>query len=250
MRKGFFPVFFIVFLLICPVTSFAMDIEAAVGLWHQVPSGNLGYKGNSLSIDDELNLGSENQFMARLKLNLPVFLPNLYFMGTWTDFTGRGQTSLPFKFGDFTFSNGVPFDSKLQYNHYDIALFYPIPLLKTATLNKLNLELGLDARIVNLRAQVSQQAVTQTEDLTAVVPMLYAGVQIRPVKYLGIEGEIRGLAIGSEDVFDVIGRVKVKPISLLFISAGYRYESINIDQSGLKADFKIKGPFIETGVEF
>lgn len=248
MKKGLISIFFLSFLL-SPFTAFALDIEAALGLWHQEPSGSLGYKGASLNLTDELNFGSEDKLMGRVKLNLPA-LPGLYFVGTRTEFKGEGETSAPFTFGNILFLPGVPFDSKLQYNHYDIAVFYPIPLLKTATLSRLNLELGVNARIVDFRARISQLGVSQSEDITVVVPMLYAGVQVRPVKFLSIEAEARGLAISSQHVADFIGRVKIRPFPLVFLAGGYRYEDIEIDQSGLKADFEIKGPFVETGVEF
>ena len=37
---------------------------------------------------------------------------------------------------------------------------------------------------------------------------------------------------------------------LVFIGAGYRSESLKIDESGILADIKFAGPFVEVGVSF
>ena len=61
---------------------------------------------------------------------------------------------------------------------------------------------------------------------------------------------MRGIAYSNSHYYDYIGRLRVNPIPLVFIAAGYRAETIKIDQSDVKADIKFGGPFVEAGLHF
>ncbi len=247
---------FVLALIAVPVkNAFAFfGLEAGVGYWRQSPSGTLGYKpvteSDNLDLKNDLHLGDKSQVMFRVKAELPLILPNLYFMATPMSFDGSGTVTRTFSYGGTTFTANVPVQSKLNLDHYDLALYYPIPLLKTATLGMLNVDLGLNARLINFEGTLSQGALSASKKLTIYVPMIYAGVQVKPISALSIEGEIRGIAYGSNHYYDYIGRLKVLPIGPLFISAGYRAEEVKIDQSDVKANVKFSGPFAEAGISF
>ncbi|TAL26730.1 MAG: TIGR04219 family outer membrane beta-barrel protein, partial [Nitrospirae bacterium] len=178
--------------------------------------------------------------------------PNIYLMASPMEFEGNGSKNINFTFGDKTFTNNVPFSSKLQLDHYDIALFYGLPFLKTATAGKLNAEIGLNARMIDFKAEISQPTTNKSESksLNIWMPMIYVGAQLKPVKRFAVEAEARGIAYSGNHYYDIIGRLKVKPVGPLFIAGGYRYEDIKIDESDIKANLKFRGPFIEAGVEF
>jgi hypothetical protein len=80
--------------------------------------------------------------------------------------------------------------------------------------------------------------------------LIYAGIIVKPMDLFSIEFEGRGMASGANHYYDYIGRLKVNPIPLVFIGAGYRSETLKIDDSGVVADIKFAGPFIEAGVSF
>jgi len=247
-------------LSLIPRTSFALGIEAGAGYWGQKPSGTLAYKPSSttdkLDIKEELKYDREYRPFARVKIELPLTLPNIYLMATPMKFEESGSKDADFTFGDITINGTQPFDTMLRLDHYDVALYYPIPLVKTASLGKLNVELGINARIIDLEAEVSGSqaltgtSVTESKRLTIPVPMIYAGVQIKPFDKLSIEAEGRGIAYHSNHYYDLIGRVKIKPVWLLFIAGGYRHEDIKIDVSDVEASVKFSGPFAEAGIEF
>ncbi len=246
---------FVLSMIVVPYKASAfLGLEAGIGSWKQSPSGTLQYQGttanDTLDLKDNLNYSDKNQVFVRVKAELPPVLPNLYFMATPMSFEGTGSKNVSFNYGGKTFTGGVPFDSKVKLDHYDLALYYQIPGLKTATLGVLNVELGLNVRNINFEASVSQSTVSASKSLTLYVPMIYAGVQVKPVSALSIEAEIRGIAYSDNHYYDYIGRVKVLPIGPLFIAGGYRGETIKIDQSDVKADVKFSGPFIEAGVSF
>lgn len=244
---AFFSAFFF-----SPQIVSAAGIEAAIGIWDQDPSGDIGYKGESLSIEDNLRYGKETRVFGRLKIDMPLLIPNIYLMATPMKFDGDGTKTGTFTFNDKTYVGNVPWSSTLRLDHYDIALYYGIPGIKTATAGVFNIEAGLNARIIDLKAQVKQPSTNTDESKSALlaVPMIYLGAQLKPIKILAFEGEVRGIVYGSNHYYDLIGRIKVKPLGPIFIAGGYRYEDFKIDHSDVKANIKIGGPFLEAGVEF
>ncbi len=252
-RFGYVGGFFIVVLIfVVPINVSAMGVEGAVGIWWQDPSGDVGFKGESLSIENDLRYGSEAKIFGRLKIDMPLAIPNIYLMATPVKFEEVGSKNTSFTFGDRVFSGNVPFSSKLKLDHYDVALYYGLPFLKTATNGVLNLEIGLNGRIMDFKGEIRQPStgISETESFTLPIPMLYLGAQLKPVKYLSLEAEARGVAYSSNQYYDLIGRLKLQPFGPIFVAGGYRYEKSKIDYSDVKANVKIGGPFLELGFVF
>ena len=105
-----------------------------MGIWRQDPSGDIGYKGESLSLDNELKYDTKSKVFGRVKIDMPLVIPNIYLMATPMKFDGDGSKNANFTFGDKTFAGNAPFSSSLKLDHYDVALYYGLPFLKTATL--------------------------------------------------------------------------------------------------------------------
>lgn len=249
---------FVLAALAIPLHAFAFfGVEVGVGGWQQSPSGTMAYDkgalvGTNLDLENDLKYDDETKMLVRVKAELPLILPNLYFMATPMSFEGTGSKTATFYYGGQNFDASIPFKSELTLDHYDLALFYPIPLLKTATAGKLNIELGLNVRKIDYEGTINQptSGKSASKDLTLYVPMVYAGVQIKPISALSIEAEVRGIAYGDNSYYDYLGRIKVKPIPLVFIAAGYRAETIEIDEDDVKVDLDFKGPFLEAGISF
>lgn len=242
----------LVLLFFVPSNALAIGAEVAIGGWGQYPSGDLAYKGASLDVKDELKYDNKIMLFGRAKIDMPLIIPNIYLMASPVRLEGDGMKNVNFTFGDKTFSGNVPFTSKLKLDHYDVALFYGIPFLKTATLGKFNAEAGLNVRIFDLKAEINQPAtgINESKNLTVPVPMLYLGAQFNPIKLLSVEAEARAIAYSSNHYFDIICRLKVKPIGPVFIAGGVRYEKLKIDYSDVRADIALAGPFLEVGVSF
>ena len=221
----------------------------------------MAYKGttanDTLDLKDDLNLDSKNRPFVRIKAELPLILPNIYAMYSPMSFDGTGRKTQSFTYGDVHFDAGTTLESKIKLDHYDVALFYPIPVLKTATAGVLNVELGLNAKIINFEGKITGNAAgirnTSSISKTLPIPMIYVGIQVKPISMLSIEAEVRGIAIGASHFYDYMGRLKIMPIGPLYISAGYRAEQIKIASnqvSDVNADIKFGGPFIEVGLGF
>jgi len=243
-------------LLMVPSSALAFfAVDASVGYWKQTPSGTLSYKetgiNDQLDLANDLKYGSKNQAFVRVRMELPLLIPNVYFMVTPMSFEGTGSKDVIFKFGDQTFNANVPFQSKLKLDHIDLALFYPIPLLKTATAGILNVDIGLNARKIDFEGSISQAPnISQSKSSSTYLPMLFAAVHLKPMDFFAIEAEFRGVSQGQNHYYDYIGRLKITPIPIVYIAGGYRSEDIKIDDSDVKASMKFKGPFAEVGFSF
>ncbi len=242
--------------LVGPSATYAVGLEFAVGVWEQSPQGQLSFEEISeldiLDLEDDLNYDDETRIFARLKIDMPLVIPNIYLMATPMEFDGTGQKNVTFKFGDETFSANVPFSSELVLDHYDVALYYGIPGLETATADMLNIEIGINVRIYDFEGKIDQPTtgLAESESFTSPVPMIYLGAQLRPLEKLAIEAEARGIVFGDDKGYSLIGRLKWKVFGPLFLAGGYRLEKIDVEEDDFKLDIDFSGVFAEAGVVF
>ncbi len=255
MKKLMFLVgLFFIFILIAPVTSHAIGFEAAIGGWNQSPQGDLSYElvtgDDSIDLEKDLKYDDIFGITARLKVDMPLILPNVYIMSTPTKFDGKGSKSVDFNFGDVSFTQDVEFDSEVTLNNYDVALYYGIPFLKTASLGKANVDVGINVRIYDFQAKISQGILEESESFTFPVPMVFLAAQLKPIDIFAVEAEVRGISYDENQVYSLIGRLKVKVFGPLFAAGGYRYDKIKFDTEDVEADITLSGPFIEAGFAF
>jgi len=243
------------FVLTMITSAGAWGVEFAVGGWAQGPSGTLGYdvfsSDDILDVEKDLKYDTENRVTGRLKIDMPLFLPNIYLMATPVAFKETGQKENGFKFGDIVFDPG-PFESETVLEHFDAGFYYGIPLLETATFDKLNIDIGLNVRIYDYELKVRQEStgLRESESGTFPLPMVFVGVQLRPIERLSLEAEGRGISYSGNHVYSLIGRIKFRITGPLFFAGGYRYDKADLDEEDILADIEISGPFLEAGFSF
>jgi outer membrane protein len=258
MMKKIIVIFGFVFILAVPTTSWAWGLEMAGGAWYQKPSGDMSFdattSADDLNIEDDLNYDEKWRAFGRLILDMPLFFPNIYLMYTPMKWDETGSKTERFNFGGVEFEADVDFDSKLKLNHFDVGLFWSLPFLNTASLGSLNIDLGLNLRLMDVEAEIEQTDfnLKESESYFLPLPMLYAGAQIEPLELLAIEFEGRGIGYSSNYYISLIGRLKVKPAFLgpVFVAGGFRYDNIKIDYQDVDIDAEFYGPFAEVGLEF
>lgn len=234
--------------------AWALGLEAAVNGWGQKIGGDFSYQGltgqDRIDLDQEAGFGRESRIGGRLKIDLPV-LPNIYAQATPMEFSGVGLKTVDFSFGGKDFSADVAFTSKLTLDHYDLGLYYGFPLLKTATLNTLNLDFGVEVRRLEVRGDIVQELSGQlaSVDETYYFPMGFLAVQLNLIKELSLEAEFRGISYSGNHFYDLIGRVRYG-LGPVFLAGGWRYEEVELDESGIRASLNVGGPYAELGVSF
>jgi outer membrane protein len=254
--KKLIGLFALLFMLSLPATSFGFGFEFSLGAWYQQPSGTLSFdkttNADDLSLNNDLNYNDKWQPSGRLKIDMPLLIPNLYLMYTPMKWSEPGSKDVDFSFGGENFQGNVDFDSELKMNHLDVAFYYGIPGIRTATLGALNIDLGLNFRLLDFKAEIKQQAINQKESESYLlpIPMLYAGAQIKPLDWIALDLEGRGIYYSNNHWVSLIGRLKIMPFGPLFVAGGYRYDNINIDYQDVDVDADFKGPFAEAGFEF
>lgn len=248
--------FFWLFLLSLPATSFGFGFEFSLGAWYQEPSGTLSFDKTTDAddLDLESDLGYDDQWKpnGRLKIDMPFLIPNLYLMYTPMKWSETGSKDVNFSFGGENFQGNVDFNSELKMNHLDAALYYGIPGVQTATADVLNIDLGLNFRLLDFRAEIEQKDIDQKESQSYLlpIPMAYGGVQFEPVNWLALDLEGRAIAYSNNHWVSLIARLKVMPFGPLFVAGGYRYDNVKIDYDDVDVDADFEGPFVEAGFDF
>jgi outer membrane protein len=260
MKKGMLLTAVLILSLCVAGNAFGLGAELAVGGWQQSIGGTLGYEaedsGDIVDLEQDFDFDDEFRFFGRANIDLPLFFPNIYLIAAPMEFDGTGSKSVRIKYGDVQFAADAELDASLTMNQYDIALYWGIPALKTATNGILNIDLGLNFRILDLDASLSgEEAVTsivveESISETVPLPLLYIAFQIEPIDELAIAVEGRGLTIGDNKLFSVIGRLRYQFAGPVFAAAGYRFDTIDIDEEDILVDIDFSGPFVEVGLIF
>ena len=247
---------------VCIIAAFsdarAVGLEMAVGGWSQSIGGTLSYSESNIpdviDLDNDIRFDDETKAVGRLKIDMPAFVPNLYLVAAPIEFEGTGSKSAALNFGDITFDANADLGAKITLNQYDVGFYYGLPFVRTGTLDKLNVDVGLNIRIADFEASITGSSggttVTETKSLTLPIPMLYVGVQFMPVSALAFEAEGRGIAVGDNKLYSLIGRVRYKFAGPIFLAGGYRYDKVEIDEESVDAEIDFQGPFVELGLKF
>ncbi|MEE8480755.1 MAG: TIGR04219 family outer membrane beta-barrel protein [Desulfobacterales bacterium] len=257
MKKLMFLVgLFFSFILIMPVTSYAIGFEVAIGGWSQSPQGDFSYKAvtgdDSIDLEKDLNYDDYIGFTGRLKVDMPLILPNIYLMTASSQFDGEGSKAVNFNFGDISFTEDVEFDSEVTLSNYDIALYYGVPFVSAASLGMFNVDAGINVRIYDFQAKISQETLNNeaSTSLSFPVPMLFLAAQVKPIDMFAVEAEARVISYDNNQISSLIGRLKVKVFGPLFAAGGYRYDRIKLDTEDVEADITLSGLFVEAGFAF
>lgn len=255
--KNFIYCLFFAALVLAPVSSWSLpliDAEIALGGWLNSPDGSAGYKGDDLSLESDLGYEDETEIFGRMRLELPLFLPNVTIMATELSFDEDNTIAKGFDFGDSTFTASTKFHSKLELDHYDIAVSYGLPFVNLASLGKFQADIGVNLRIMDIEASVEQVQnsvlVKEKKDATIPIPMAFIYLRLEPVSGIAFEAEARALAIGDNSMTSIIGRARYHIFGPVFIAGGYRFESLDIDDEDIKIDTDFQGPFFEAGFKF
>jgi hypothetical protein len=84
--------------------------------------------------------------------------------------------------------------------------------------------------------------------------MLYVGLDIKPIHLISIVTEAKVLAWGSSSIAEYSGELRIKPVHLFYIGAGYANYTVKIDPSlatGAPAtNITFAEPYGVLGIEF
>lgn len=242
--KKFLLVFAFAFLTPAVSSAFpGVDVDVSVGYEYPKPSGSITLKnpgGTQQPFDavSDLHLGSGNDFIAKIDINhsLPV-LPNIYVHHLPVEVSGDSSLG----------------HAELKMEQNDVGLYYNLPFVKEATDDALDLKLGVNARIVNLNAELKGGPTDFSANFSTVIPMVYAGVDIKPIRWVSISAEIKTLPLGASSLTEYAAELRLHPFHALYLAGGYFNYNVKIDPSlatgAPPTNFTLAGPYFVVGLE-
>ncbi|MDY0362149.1 MAG: TIGR04219 family outer membrane beta-barrel protein [Desulforegulaceae bacterium] len=251
----FSVLFFFIFLSFNAYCLPLIDFEIAAGGWFKGPDGFAGYKGDDLYLENDLGYDDETELTGRIRLELPLLLPNITFMTTNLSCDGDHTTDKIFEFGNTQFDGTKKFYSELKLNHHDFAVSFSLPLLNLATLGKLQADLGINLRLLDIEASMEQflegtDLKRESKSVNVPIPMGFVYLRLEPISGIALEAEGRMLSIGGNSITSLIGRLRYHILGPVFVAGGYRIEKLDVDEEDVRIDTDFRGPFFEGGFKF
>ncbi len=251
MKKSVFS--FFLFFISVPIVHAAGPVDISIGaaIGTQNISGNVKYKGDTISLKDDLGLDKKQQtsFNLRIEHSLPI-LPNIYFRYLPSKFAGSKTNTTTIAYGDQTFDINTKIDTEFEIVRNDIGFFYNLP-----TGDTVDIDLGLNIRLLSFKGSLKgtvagTTGISEEKSLSTPLPQLYGRVAFNPIDKLSILGELRYISYSGNSLTDYTFEAKYRPVTPLYIGVGYYSEALKIDTNDVVADISITVPYFMAGADF
>lgn len=247
-----------VVLLLCSLLSpkgNAFDTQDALWIKKQPPTAELTVDplgpAYVRAFDDNRDADEDPRLLGRFIVDVSPYLPNICVMATPIKYEGTTINSMKLDFGGESVKDDITLNSEVTLNDLDIALYYDIPFVKTASRDRFNVDLGIKLRSIDFDDDIEQDSIGQaSESFIVPFPMVFAAVQFHPLDLLALEAEGRGISIGGKKSYGLIGRLRWKTYGPIYAGGGYRFSRYKIDNDGMVVNTEISGPFVEAGLSF
>jgi outer membrane protein len=229
-----------------------IGVWAGANYWNYDISGTARYKtsnsSNDIDVNDDLGYddGSYTVLYAALEHPVPV-LPNVRLVYTDIDEDANGQLSKSVVYGDTTFQANEQVSSLVELKQTDITLYYSV------LDNIFNLDLGLTAKYIDSKARITGQiSGSEDADLSAWVPMVYAGVGIDlPLSGLAVSADGSAVGYSGSKFYDFTVRATYDTPWFVGIDVGYRQIRLDLDDiDDSYANIEFSGPYAGAYLHF
>jgi len=176
----------------------------------------------------------------------------LVFGYTPLDYSGDQVVSRTVVFNGRQYTLGTRIQSALSIQHLQLGWSYDLIRAKEGRI-RVGPVVEADGFLMHGRLTAPDLAtpITEVEDVSAGLPTAGVALTISPHRRVDIYGQVAGMSAGSYGYF--VGSdsgVRVRPVSHLLLTAGYRTFNLHIESS---ADFfrtQLRGPFVGAGFWF
>jgi outer membrane protein len=246
--------------------GFLTDFEASVGVIQQKPCGYVSYKPTSdtdkIRVKSDAHVGDETKPWVKSKFehSIPI-IPNIKLAYMPMKFDGGGALPRNINWGNHTYQANADYSFSVKLDRVDATLYYNLPFINTATAGKLDVELGLNVRILMFDGKLNgttttNQKVSESKSMTLPIPMGHLAAEIKPIKQVSLLGEFNYISYNKDTYYDGTAGLRLNSHGLVstslkpFIEVGYRYEKLKLDEKDVKSHLKIKGGYVLVGVRF
>lgn len=223
-------------------------VYAGAGTWQQSFSGDVASSGDGIDLEDDLDIGDEQNNVAYLAVEhgVPV-LPNLRV--SYTDIAGSGRNLLTRSvvFNDQVFTLAENVSSNLELTQTDAVLYYQF------LDNVASLDVGLAARWVDGEVEVASDTAVAGAEFKGVLPLLYARGRLDlPLTGLWAGAEVMGLAYDGHQLMDANAQIGWESPVGLGAELGWRTMRLELDSIDDidSADIDISGPYAAVNFHF
>jgi outer membrane protein len=223
-------------------------IYAGAGMWQQEHSGDVASGGESVDVENDLDLGDENNNVLYVAVEHPVpVLPNIRANYTEVSTSGENTLTRTITFSGETFTVSEDLSSEVELKQADAVFYYE--LLD----NVVSLDLGLAARWVDGHVELSSGSDFARADFEGVIPLLYARARADlPFTGVWVGADAMGLAYDGHKLLDASAQVGWEsPIGL---GAEIGWRQFDLDLDGFEdiddAELDISGPYAALNFHF
>lgn len=190
--------------------------------------GDFRYTDNGVLTSTSFNGDDDSSYQLGLYFEHPIpMLPNVR-----ADFTP--ETSFV---GDNSSGAG---NNTVKFSQIDTTLYYE--LLD----NIVDLDIGLTGKFIDGKVT---GAANQSFDV--LIPMVYVGAGVKiPALPIRLDADIKYVGYSGNSVSDMRIKAVWEVLAGFEAVAGYRYESLKLDEDDIYSTLKIQGPFIGVGYRF
>jgi outer membrane protein len=230
--------------------SVADEIVSLKGGYYKLEaSGDVGFGGEVVDIEDDLGIDDDDGFFAEAALHLGDF--RLFTSYQPISFSGSSVLSSDLDFNGETFVAGSRIDSDLDIDIYEAGLTWFLINLDDLPVR---IQFGPEVAVkyIDTKVEIRDKGLglQESESVGVPIPSLGARARIAFADYLGVVGRVCYLEYNGNSLTDIDAQVEYSPIPLVGIYAGYRYLEMDIDEDDLLLDAKFSGPHAGALIRF
>ncbi len=242
--------------MLVPLMALAMPASAdtvfgmyaGAGSWQQQYSGDVASGITAIDVEDDLDLGNENNnmFYAALEHGVPG-LPNLRFQHVGVATSGDSVLTRTIDFNGAVFDIADPVATDVDFTQTDLVMYYEV------LDNVVSLDLGVAARLVDGHVAVASLAESSRAQFKGVLPMLYVRMRADlPLTGLWIGAQAQGLGYDGNSLIDADAQVGWESKWGIGAEAGWRVLHMKLaDFDEISdADFDVSGPYLALNFHF
>lgn len=243
MKKTMLALAVMAFVPAAAQANLLFTVGAKASVWDAEPTGQID---KDVSVEsDGLNIKSDNgtQLTVFFEHPLPV-VPNIKLKRTDLKMDGKGTLTDGITFNGEPFGAGTAVASEINLSHTDATLYWGLPI----PLPRINIDLGLTARMFDGDASVTAINQTATADLDITLPMVYGAAKVGPFFGAYAAADVNWIGFGDNKLTDlsaVVGYELPIPIVDVGLEVGYRSLNLETDKKDVDVDANLdtKGLF-------
>ncbi|WP_018293410.1 hypothetical protein [Mariprofundus ferrooxydans] len=209
------------------------------------PSGYFGATvnnvGTQVNVENDLHFKNSTQAMGEIDLLLGD--SQLSFEYLPMSFSGSGALTRNITYNGQTYTAGSVATSTFKADVFDVGYTYYLVNMDDMP-SRIQLGIETSVKTVNAKTSITAGGITSSKNMTIPIPTVGLRGRVALADFIGVTGRIGYLGYSGNTFTDASAQMEFSPLPTLGIFAGYRYIKLKLNNSGMIADMRLKGPFV------